>query len=106
MFNQDLAIIIGGSSGMGLETAKKLSSQNVDLLITGKNKQKLENAAAEIQNLRSKLDILVLDLYDKEQVFQFMSSINNEIRRIKYLVNAAGYFKPISFLEHEEEDYD
>ncbi len=106
MFNQNLAIIIGGSSGMGLETAKKLSSNNMELLITGKDKQKLENAAAEIQKLGAKVDILVLDLYDKEQVFQFMSSMSDETRRVKYLVNAAGYFKPITFLEHEEEDYD
>ncbi|HAT8180237.1 TPA: SDR family oxidoreductase [Legionella pneumophila] len=106
MFNQDLAIIIGGSSGMGLETAKRLSSESLDLLITGRDKPKLEKAAAEIEKLGSKVEILVLDLYDKEQVFQFMSNMNDEIRRVKYLVNAAGYFKPITFLEHEEDDYD
>ncbi|KGP62665.1 sugar dehydrogenase [Legionella norrlandica] len=106
MFNQDLAIIIGGSSGMGLETAKRLSNNSLDILITGRNKQKLENAAAEIENNGSKVEILVLDLYSQEQVSHFIRKMNEEIRSVKYLVNAAGYFKPVSFLEHTKEDYD
>lgn len=106
MFNQDLAIIVGGSSGMGLETAKKLSSNRLDILIIGRDKPKLQNAAVEIEKSGSKVEILVLDLYDKKQISQFMNKIKDETRRVKYLVNAAGYFKPISFLEHKEEDYD
>lgn len=106
MFNQDLAIIVGGSSGMGLETAKKLSSNRLDILIIGRDKPKLQNAAVEIEKFGSKVEILVLDLYDKKQISQFMNKIKDETRRVKYLVNAAGYFKPIRFLEHKEEDYD
>lgn len=106
MFNQDLAIIVGGSSGMGLETAKKLSNNRLDILIIGRDKPKLQNAAVEIEKFGSKVEILVLDLYDKKQISQFMNKIKDETRRVKYLVNAAGYFKPISFLEHKEEDYD
>lgn len=106
MFNHDLAIIVGGSSGMGLETAKKLSNNRLDILIIGRDKPKLQNAAVEIEKFGSKVEILVLDLYDKKQISQFMNKIKDETRRVKYLVNAAGYFKPISFLEHKEEDYD
>jgi NAD(P)-dependent dehydrogenase (short-subunit alcohol dehydrogenase family) len=106
MLHKDLAIIVGGSSGMGLETAKRLSTHNLDLLITGRDNQKLKNAAAEIAKKGAIADTLALNLYDIEQVSQFIKMIKAETRRIKYLVNAAGYFKPISFLEHKEEDYD
>jgi NAD(P)-dependent dehydrogenase (short-subunit alcohol dehydrogenase family) len=106
MFKQDLAIIVGGSSGIGLETAKKISNNHLEILIIGRDKQKLQNAAAEIESFGSKVEILVLDLYNKEQNSQFINKINNETRRVKFLVNAAGYFKPICFLEHKEEDYD
>ena len=106
MFNQNLAVFVGGSSGIGLETAKRLSADGLDILITGRDKQKLINAASEIENMGSKVEILVMDLYDQEQVSQFIININEDLRRIKYLVNAAGYFKPISFLEHKGVDYD
>ena len=36
----------------------------------------------------------------------FASSFHNEMPDLKYLVNAAGYFSPKSFLEHTEQDYD
>ncbi|MCE0721716.1 MULTISPECIES: SDR family NAD(P)-dependent oxidoreductase [Legionella] len=107
MFNQNLAIIVGGSSGMGLETAKKLASGGFDLLITGRDEQKLKYAVDEImQNGGGKIEYLVGDLYDKDYVSQCIMKIKNEVRKIKYLVNAAGYFKPISFLDHTEGDYD
>ncbi|WP_312018378.1 hypothetical protein [Shewanella surugensis] len=34
-----------------------------------------------------------------------MARLENESRHINYLVNAAGFFKPVSFLEHSKEDY-
>lgn len=106
MSNQNLAIIIGGSSGMGLETAKRLATNGLDLLITGTNERKLKHAVDEIKSIGGNVASLVVSLYDKTQVSQLIVNIKNETRVIKYLVNAAGYFKPVPFLEHTEEDYD
>jgi NAD(P)-dependent dehydrogenase (short-subunit alcohol dehydrogenase family) len=36
----------------------------------------------------------------------FILKLKEEQRHINFLVNSAGYFKPISFLDHSEEDYD
>ncbi|PWY56690.1 sugar dehydrogenase [Legionella qingyii] len=106
MLHHNLAIIIGGSSGMGLEAAKKLAASELDLLITGRSEHKLKHAANEIRRVGGKVEELVTDLYDNAQVAQLVMNIKNETRKIKYLINAAGYFKPISFLDHTEEDYD
>ncbi|WP_454782212.1 SDR family NAD(P)-dependent oxidoreductase [Legionella sp. WA2022007384] len=106
MLNHNLAIIIGGSSGMGLETAKKLAASGVDLLITGRDEQKLKHAANEIKQMGGQVEEFVIDLYDKAQVAHLVMKIKNETRTIKYLINAAGYFRPVSFLDHTEEDYD
>ncbi|AWN75623.1 SDR family oxidoreductase [Legionella anisa] len=106
MLDQNLAIIVGGSSGMGLETAKRLAPSGLDLLITGRDEQKLKHAVDELKQIGGKIEYLVGDLYDKAHVSQCVMKIKNEARRIKYLVNAAGYFKPISFLDHTEVDYD
>ncbi|VEB34568.1 glucose-1-dehydrogenase [Legionella cherrii] len=106
MSNQKLAIIVGGSSGMGLETAKRLAANGLDLLITGTNEQKLKHAVDEIKSIGGNVASLVVSLYDKTHVSQLVMNIKNETRPIKYLVNAAGYFKPVPFLEHTEADYD
>lgn len=47
-----------------------------------------------------------LDLSDLNEVRQFAADLPNHATDLKYLVNAAGYFSPKSFLEHSEKDYD
>lgn len=106
MLNKDLAIIVGGSSGMGLETAKRLSSSGVSLLITGRDEQKLFDAAEKISINGAKVETSIVDLHNEVHISQLIHKINAETRQIKYLINAAGYFKPISFLEHTPQDYD
>ncbi len=100
---QEVALIVGGSSGMGLESARLLAKKNVKVLIVGRSEEKRELAKAEIdgdaQTIKS-------DLYSVDDVDHLISMIKVENSHIKYLVNAAGYFKPVSFLEHTAQDYD
>ena len=46
------------------------------------------------------------NLYDQASVTNVITALANEERHIKYLVNAAGYFNPKPFLDHDEGDYD
>ncbi len=45
------ALIIGGSSGIGFDTAKILLTNNIDVTIVANNKTKLDSALSELQNL-------------------------------------------------------
>lgn len=101
------AVIIGGSSGMGLETAKFLVKRGVEVHIIGRNKDTLDSAKTALDALNGGATLTFqADLYDKANVEGLIDTIKNEKGHIKYLVNAAGYFKPVSFLEHSTEDYD
>ncbi len=42
------AIVTGGSSGIGFETARQLMEEGVRVLITGRNQKKLEQARDEL----------------------------------------------------------
>lgn len=96
------ALIIGGSSGIGKATAKKLLSQGVEVHVVGTNYQKLEafkNSAA------GKLLTHVVDITKSDE----MAALNNTINGwddLAYLVNASGIFGPKPFLEHNMSDYD
>ena len=50
MNNSSIALIIGGSSGMGLATAKQLVAQGIDTIILGNNATKLALAATELNS--------------------------------------------------------
>ena len=109
MSHSAIALIIGGSSGMGLASAKQLVAQGIDTIILGNNGDKLEKAKSELgANAKSntKIETLQANLYDQHDVERVIDSMTNEQRHVKYLVNAAGYFNPKSFLEHRMEDYD
>lgn len=109
MNNSPLAFIVGGSSGMGLSTAKKLVTQGINILILGNNPNKLEAAKTEliaVSNNKSAVETMQANLYEKEDVDRVITLLNTEQRHIKYFVNAAGYFNPKPFIDHQISDYD
>ena len=100
-----VALIIGGSSGMGLSTAKKLVQQNIKVVLVGRNQTKLENAVAELSKI-GEVATIQADLYSKNGIKSIVDYINSDDTVVDYLVNAAGYFSPKSFIEHSEDDYE
>lgn len=99
------ALIVGGSSGMGYATAKKLLESGVKTIIVGKQPEKLQKAAEELSRIGTVKSILA-DLYDNDGIKAVIDLTTDTDRHIKYLVNAAGYFNPTPFLEHTDKDYE
>lgn len=107
MSNSSIALIVGGSSGMGKETAKQLLQSGNTVLILSNNETKLAAAKADlVSQTGGRVETARVNLYDQNEVNAFIQQIEAESRHIQYLVNAAGFFKPVDFLEHSEQDYD
>jgi len=100
-----MALIIGGSSGMGFETAKQLAKEKVTVVIVANNTAKLDKAVATLKQVGD-VSGYQLDLYDSDSVNNFIEYIATLAQDISYLVNAAGYFNPKPFIEHTEQDFD
>lgn len=103
----NISIIIGGTSGMGLATAKRMIARGQRVWLIGRDTRKF----AELHNHfeQSELERIsthAVDLYDWQQVQTFIQAISDVDEPITELVNAAGYFKPVSFIDHQESDYD
>lgn len=103
--NQPLALIVGGSSGIGFATAKQLLQRGIDTIIVGSKIAKLEVAKRDLSGV-GRIETLQADLYEASDVQNVVDFAANHNRYIKYLVNAAGYFNPTPFLEHSKKDYD
>jgi NAD(P)-dependent dehydrogenase (short-subunit alcohol dehydrogenase family) len=100
-----LALIVGGSSGMGKQTAKRLLRRGGEVWMVARKAAKLAQAKAELA-ADGPVQTALVDLYDEAQVDAFIQQVRQEPRHLKNLVNAAGVFKPTPFLEHTKADYD
>ncbi|GAA6208975.1 SDR family oxidoreductase [Cognatishimia sp. WU-CL00825] len=95
--------IVGGSSGMGLETAQSLLAQGDHVTILGSSAAKL---AAARESLQGQVETQQVDLQNDTSVASLIVQINARSGHIHKLVNAAGVFAPKPFLEHDAAEYD
>ncbi|MBA7842921.1 SDR family oxidoreductase [Klebsiella sp. RHBSTW-00484] len=98
-------LVVGGTSGMGLATAKRVIENSGSVVLVGNRQEKAEQARQALAAY-GKVDIIVADLMTEAGMQQVMMTINAEHRDISLLVNAAGVFFPKPFIEHEMADYD
>jgi NAD(P)-dependent dehydrogenase (short-subunit alcohol dehydrogenase family) len=97
------AWIIGGTSGIGLETATRLSAHVDQVVVVGRS---AGHIAAARERLGAAAAIEKFDLYDWDQVHALCARLEDVNQRICYLVNAAGTFVPKPFMDHHVDDYD
>jgi len=105
MKNTKVAMIVGGSSGIGFATAKQLHERGLDVIIIGNKTAKLVQAKEKLTG-NANVDVLQANLSLKEDVEHVLTFIDNNQRHITHMVNSAGYFNPTPFLEHSNKDYD
>jgi NAD(P)-dependent dehydrogenase (short-subunit alcohol dehydrogenase family) len=98
-------LVVGGTSGMGLESARQVLENGGKVVLVGNRVEKAEQARQALSAL-GEVSVIVADLMSREGMRKVMEVINAEHRDISLLVNAAGVFFPKAFTEHEEADYD
>lgn len=104
--NKQTTYIIGGSKGIGFETAKRLVARNEGVTLIARNTDELNAAKQTLaKEGNASVNTVVADLYDAASVDALIQYVQNEEHDIIGLVNAAGYFFPKPFLEQTREDY-
>jgi len=105
MTNRRTALIVGGSSGIGKATARRLLARDYRVEIVARNAQKLDAAVTELSEL-GEVGSIRADLRVQADVDNLTAGIEASETHYSALVNAAGTFNPKPFLEHESADYD
>ena len=77
-------VVLGGSSGMGFETAKQARSEGANVVLSGRNPERVEHAARELGALSS----AAFDVTDFERLGRFLDDLPKPIDHI--MVTAGG----------------
>ncbi|EOT0791224.1 TPA: SDR family oxidoreductase [Klebsiella pneumoniae] len=105
LFSGKKLLVVGGTSGMGFETARQVLKNGGSVVLVGNRQDKAEEARRTLSN-EGQVSIIVADLMKEEGMKHVTDVINREHKDISLMVNAAGVFFPKPFTEHEEADYD
>jgi NAD(P)-dependent dehydrogenase (short-subunit alcohol dehydrogenase family) len=96
-------VVIGGSSGIGLETARKARGEGAGVILTGRRADRLEQAAREL----GALSTTAFDVTDPAALDRFFASLPEAIDHV--MVTGPGpYYAPLADLDRERahQDFD
>ena len=100
------AIITASSSGLGKAAAAALVKEGVNVVINGREQQKLESALKELKALKGgKVISCQGDITKKEGIKKLVKTAVDNFGRLDHLVTSAGGPPAKSFLETTEADW-
>jgi NAD(P)-dependent dehydrogenase (short-subunit alcohol dehydrogenase family) len=105
-FEGKVVAITGGGSGIGKETAIRFVTEGAKVAINGRNREKLEAAAHEIDPSGKNVVISAGDIARPETGAALVDAAVSSFGGLDILVNNAGVFNPKPFIELTEADYD
>ncbi len=95
-----VALVTGGSRGIGFAIAKILSENGASVVITSKNSEKIKQAEAKISNSFG----ITCDIKKKNEVQNVLDQTIKKFGKLDILVNNAGIFPKIKLLHKIEEE--
>ncbi|MEK3719285.1 SDR family NAD(P)-dependent oxidoreductase [Paenibacillus sp. FSL H8-0034] len=101
-----IAVISGGTSGVGKKTALDLAKKNINTIILGSNKEKGSRVKNEIikESGNVNVEFYPVDLCSLDEIKKFRSDLETKYDHIDILVSAAGVM--LSDLKLTKEGYD
>ncbi|MBP1930248.1 enoyl-[acyl-carrier-protein] reductase FabL [Ammoniphilus resinae] len=101
-FKGKVALVTGGSRGIGREIAHRLADQGCNLVINYlRNRTAAANTAAELEAKGVKVHLVKANVGDRDKIKALFEEIDQEFGRLDYLVNnaASGVLRPVLELE-------
>lgn len=89
-------LITGGSSGIGWELAKQFLEKGNQVIITGRNEQKLQQAQAQLKGVH----IIQSDVSNPTEIESLYQRVAKEFPNLNILINNAGTMLKINLQSH------
>ena len=105
-FENTVAVVTGGGSGIGKEIAKRYVAEGGRVVISGRNAEKLADAAKDIDPTGDRVATFAGDIAKAETGPALIAFAEDTFGGVDTLFNNAGVFQPKPFLELDEGEYD
>lgn len=108
MLKNKVAVITGGTRGIGFETAKKFLDNGCKVVILGSKKESVEKALEELKNINSKYEVngYYPNLVNENEVIETFKKVKEEFGHIDILINNAGLSSSTKLEDYTVEEYD
>jgi NAD(P)-dependent dehydrogenase (short-subunit alcohol dehydrogenase family) len=99
-----VAVVIGGTSGIGRTLAAGLAAAGADVVPTGRREAMIEEVCAEIESAGGKTMRQACDIGSRDSVDRFRDAVLDRFGRVDVLLNAAGqtFRKPTADVAEEQ----
>jgi NAD(P)-dependent dehydrogenase (short-subunit alcohol dehydrogenase family) len=111
--NNKIALVTGGSRGLGKDMALSLAEKGIDIALTyHSNKEEADKVASEIESLGQKAYFFQLDAGDVKSFDDFLKQVTERLKtetgsaNFDFLINNAGTALYAPFAETTEEQFD
>jgi NAD(P)-dependent dehydrogenase (short-subunit alcohol dehydrogenase family) len=99
------AVVVGGTSGIGLTLAKGLAVAGANVVATGRRDDLVRSATREIQQLGRRSLAMSCDVMDARTLENLLAAVRAEFGAVQILVNCAGRTKRTPTLEVSDEEW-
>lgn len=101
-----IALITGATSGIGEATARIFAGNNIDLILCGRRKEKLDLLKKDLSSF-AEVKTLSFDVGDRDAVFKSLNSLEGKWRNVDILINNAGGAHGLDlFIEGNTDDWE
>ena len=105
MTERKVAIITGGTRGMGRSISEKLAKEgNIVVAVYNSNEKAAQETRSLLQKINTECAVIKADISKKNETKRLVSEAGNRYGRIDILVNNAGIFD-FNFIEDMSEEY-
>src|ERR1700731_3152002 len=101
-----VALVTGASQGIGHACALALAREGATVAVAARNRQKLDELAAEIAAAGGKASAFIIDVADEDQVKSGIKSALAQFGKIDILVNNAGITRDQLVMRMKRADWD
>lgn len=85
-----VAVVLGGTSGLGRTLALGLAKAGADVVVTGRRENLIDEVATEIEALGRRTLRQTCDVMDRDQIVAFRDQVVATLGSVDILLNAAG----------------
>jgi short-subunit dehydrogenase len=86
-----IALVTGGTSGIGATFARQLAARGDDIVLVARDKTRLDEMAHELRGMGREVEVLAADLSKRADVAKVVKRLEDTTKPIDVLVNNAGF---------------